>query len=464
MCSTALRPLKGNDMRALAIVFLLLHSLWLTTAWAQTGGGRGSAGSSASGGRGGGSGSTGEGGGGGFNRQPPVITPPPAVVAAPAARPVLPSEIEQGQLLMLSKDFSSTRQVLATLAAESIRPMATTRLRALGWDMALFQFADQATAQQLLPQWQQRFPQMSVDFNYLYRTQAGEGAEGGREYALGMLDLPAQTAAPSARQVRIGLLDTRVEPTAWLQQATLTRRPFTQDATTTAAATSRQPEQAAHPAHGTAIASLVARVTPRVHLYAAEVMAARGEQAVTNSYRLIQGVDWLLTHRVQAINVSLAGRYDNNLATTVDALMQRNVIVIAAAGNQGNGAPPAYPAAYASTRAGMLAVTAIDVAGQLYQQANRGSYVSVAAPGVQIWVPAASTAGGGASGARYVSGTSYASAYAAGAVAQWLAKNPDQPGAAATQRLRATAKDLGPAGRDESYGEGLVQVNAAMRP
>lgn len=450
-------------MRGVLVVCLLLHSLWLSTPWAQTtggGGGRGSGGASASGA--GGRGSSGP-GGGGFNRQLP-----PPVVAPPTAGAVLAGDVEPGQLLLLSRDFNTTRQVLNALAAESIRPVATTRLRALGWDLALFQLPDHGTALQQLVQWRQRFPQVGVDHNHLYRSQSDAA---GREYALGMLDLPPPAPPASATaadrraaergEVRVGLLDTRVEATDWLRQTTLTRRPFVHD---TAA---RPAEQAAHPAHGTAIASLVARVTPQARLFAAEVMASRGDQAVTTSYRLIQGVDWLLSHRVQAINMSLAGRYDHNLATTVDELMRRDVIVVAAAGNQGSGAPPAYPAAYASTRAGMLAVTAIDVAGQLYPQANRGSYVSVAAPGVNIWVPASSTSGSasaGSFGARYVSGTSYASAYAAGAVARWLAMNPGQPGGAATQRLRDTARDLGPAGRDESYGNGLLQVNAALRP
>ncbi|MBL0917947.1 MAG: S8 family serine peptidase [Hydrogenophaga sp.] len=440
-------------MRAVVMLALLLHGLWFGSAWAQTaggGGGRGPGGASASGGgnRGGGNG-----GGGGFNRLQPAA---PAPVAPAPQR----QDVDSDQLLLLSRDFNTTRQVLATLAAESVLPVATARLRTLGWDLALFQWPDTATAQQRLQQWQQRFPQVSVDFNHLYRSQGGNE---GREYALDMLGLPqAGTAAPAPRrdalrQVRIGLLDTRVEATDWLRQATLTRRPFIQDVAS-------QPETPAHPAHGTAIASLVARVAPQVRLFAAEVMAARGAEAVTNSYRLIQGVDWLLSHRVQAINMSLAGRADRNLATTVDELMQRNVLVIAAAGNHGRGAPPAYPAAYAGTRAGMLAVTAVDADGRLYEQANQGAYVTLAAPGVQIWVPAAGGTATGAFGARYVSGTSYASAYAAGAVAQWLAMHPGQASAAATRRLRDTARDLGPTGRDEAYGAGLLQIGAALGP
>jgi minor extracellular protease Epr len=440
-------------MRGLLIIGLVLHSLWLSTAWAQTagGGGRGSGSGASAGGRGGG----GNGGGGGGNHRG---WPTPATTAPAPATPVqVPvQDVEPAQLLLLSRDFSTTRQVLGALAAEALQPVATARLRTLGWDLALFQLPDQASAQQRLLQWQQRFPQVGVDFNHRYRSQSDAQ---GREYALPMLNLPAPGTPSQAalRQVRIGLLDTRVEPTDWLRQATLTRRPFIQDVAS-------RPDNPAHPAHGTAIASLVARVAPQVRLFAAEVMAARGTETVTNSYRLIQGVDWLLGHRVQAINMSLAGGADRNLATTIDELMQRNVLVIAAAGNHGRGAPPAYPAAYAGTRPGMLAVTAVDADGRLYEQANQGGYVTLAAPGVQIWVPAAGSAGNGPFGARYVSGTSYASAYAAGAVAQWLALNPGQRSEAATRRLRETARDLGPAGRDEAYGAGLLQIGAALKP
>jgi len=435
-------------MRAVLIVLALLQALWLDPAWAQTGGGRGGTGGAS------GSGASGSGVRGGAWRTPPPVRTPPPTIPVPIPASSGAHEVEPGQLLLLSRDFRITRQVLGTLQAEAIVPVATARLRTLGWDLALFQFADHAAALDRLLQWRQRFPQVGVDFNHLYLAQSD--AEG-REYALRMLDLPQPAPTGPGAGVRIGMLDSRVENTAWLSQATLTRRPFINDAS------ARQPDQPASPAHGTAIASLVARVAPQVRMYAAEVMAARGDKTVTNSYRLIQGVDWLLGHEVRAINMSLAGRPDINLGTTVDELMRREVIVVAAAGNQGSDAPPAYPAAYAARHAGMLAVTAVDVQGQLYDQANRGGYVSAAAPGVQIWVPAA-TSTSAAVGARYVSGTSYASAYAAGAVARWLATHPGQGAAVATRRLRETARDLGPSGRDESFGDGLLQVNAALRP
>ncbi|MEO8022261.1 S8 family serine peptidase [Polaromonas sp.] len=387
----------------------------------------------------------------------------PTPRAAVSVTPVLPGDVEIGQVLLVSKDLAAIQDVLSALANENIQPITSTRLNTLGWSLALFQFADHATAAQQVTRWQQRFSQVSVDFNYLYRTQAGVT---GREYALGMLDLPPPPAKAGAaskathqalRAIRVGMLDTEVMPTAWLRDVTLATRPFAAESPSAAS------DLPAHPAHGTAIASLIARIAPSIRLFNAVVMSTKGDQAVTTSYRLIQGADWLLEQRVQVINMSLSGRYDKNFAMTIAELMQRDVLLTAAAGNHGSGAPPAYPAAYASSYTGMLAVTAIDVEGQLYSQANHGAYISVAAPGVNIWVPGAAPAPHAPLGvaARYVSGTSYASAYAAGALAYWLSKR--KVSMTAPYHFCETAKDLGPTGRDDAFGCGLLQVNAALR-
>jgi subtilisin family serine protease len=66
-------------------------------------------------------------------------------------------------------------------------------------------------------------------------------------------------------------------------------------------------------------------------------------------------------------------------------------------GNGGKEAP-AYPAAHPD----VIAVTAIDADARIYKKANRGEYIDLAAPGVDVW---AAKAGGGGS---YRSGTSFA--------------------------------------------------------
>ena len=53
------------------------------------------------------------------------------------------------------------------------------------------------------------------------------------------------------------------------------------------------------------------------------------------------------------------------------------IVLVAAAGNKGRKPPPVFPAAYS----GVIAVTAVDYADRRWEDANRGPYMTVAAPG-----------------------------------------------------------------------------------
>jgi subtilisin family serine protease len=127
----------------------------------------------------------------------------------------------------------------------------------------------------------------------------------------------------------------------------------------------------------------------------------------------------------------------------------RGLIMVAAAGNNGSTAEPAYPAAYPD----VIAVTAIDAEKHVYKYANRGGYIDFAAPGVRIWT---ASPGGG----RYQSGTSFASPYvsvlSALAVAEGQRPQPDDIRALLLQDVI----DLGAPGRDSTFGWGLVGTEA----
>lgn len=204
--------------------------------------------------------------------------------------------------------------------------------------------------------------------------------------------------------------------------------------------------------HGTAIASIIAAngsdytgLAPKAEVYAAAVFeqdARRGEIASTVS--LVRALDWLMSSGVDVVNISLAGPPNRLLEAALERAAERNVMILAAAGNGGPVAQPMYPAAYSS----VVAVTAVDASGQVFRLANRGEYLDIAAPGVEM---RHARAGGGYTAS---SGTSFAVPFAATAAARLRQLNPADD---ALEALYRSAQDLGPPGRDNIYGYGLLR-------
>lgn len=206
-------------------------------------------------------------------------------------------------------------------------------------------------------------------------------------------------------------------------------------------------------AHGTAIASIIASndpqalgLAPSAQIYAAEVFdhnEQQGEFASTVS--LIKALSWLMTQDVSVINISLAGPSNRLLETALTRVREKGVLAIAAAGNGGPMAQPMYPAAYPE----VVAVTATDDRGRAFRLANRGEYVDIAAPGVNI---RHAQAGGGFAAS---SGTSYAVPFVTVAAARLL-QSTTEP-ALMLDALYASARDIGAPGRDQIYGYGQLQ-------
>jgi subtilisin family serine protease len=126
----------------------------------------------------------------------------------------------------------------------------------------------------------------------------------------------------------------------------------------------------------------------------------------------------------------------------------RDIVVVAAAGNQGSRAKPLFPAAYP----GVIAVTAVDQHKRVYRRAGQGAHIDLAAPGVRIWTAAS------VKGARPRTGTSFATPFVTAAAAVLRGKAPQLDHAGIHAVLARTALDLGPPGKDEIFGSGLLQA------
>jgi hypothetical protein len=213
--------------------------------------------------------------------------------------------------------------------------------------------------------------------------------------------------------------------------------------------------------HGTAVAGIIrARgvvegAAPEANLLAIRAFRTVGSASVpeTTTDVLITAVDWAFKNGARIINMSFVGTHDPVLQQLLDAANRKGIVVVAAAGNGGPDAPAAYPAAYP----GVIAVTAIDQSDARYAHANRGSYITVAAPGVDILAPVEQ------GGHAYVSGTSFAAAYISGIAALLLERDPDLDAHAVTELITMGADDVGPLGRDDEFGAGRANALSSLQ-
>lgn len=213
-------------------------------------------------------------------------------------------------------------------------------------------------------------------------------------------------------------------------------------------------------AHGTAMAAAISAqaqlqgVAPAARLLAARAFSgsAGPVSASGTTFHILSAFDWAAGEGARVVNLSFAGPQDRLLSRTLAAAKARGIVAIAAAGNGGAGAAPLYPGADAN----VIAVTATDADDKAFAGANRGSYVAVAAPGVDVL--AAQPQG------RYAfsSGTSIAAAHVSGLAALILEKRPDLDLDGIRKLLMESAVDLGPRGRDPVFGAGRVDAPAAL--
>nr|MBA4769293.1 S8 family serine peptidase [Sphingobium sp.] len=189
--------------------------------------------------------------------------------------------------------------------------------------------------------------------------------------------------------------------------------------------------------HGTAIASLLRHAGVQ-SIISADVYGR--DPAGGSALAIVRALDWMQGQRVPVVSISLTGPGNPLLARAVAACVAKGMVITAAVGNDGPGAPPVFPASYPS----VLAVTGVDGRNRVLIEAGRATHLDYAAPGADM---KAMDARG-----RWVSvrGTSYAAPLVAARAAAM--KDSGRPLSA----LDGEARDLGAKGADPAYGRGLL--------
>ncbi|WP_375487956.1 S8 family serine peptidase, partial [uncultured Jatrophihabitans sp.] len=219
--------------------------------------------------------------------------------------------------------------------------------------------------------------------------------------------------------------------------------------------------------HGTAVAGIIAAqpeanatflgVAPDVTLVPIKQTNTEEDKSGTAD-GIAAAIRVAIRDRVQVANISVAVSTPTPaLSAAVSAARTAGIVLVAAAGNDGQQTKSkAYPAAYSTSFDNVIAVSATDTKDAVAQFSSSGGYVTVAAPGKDVPVPATF------SGYFNADGTSFAAPYVTGTVALMLAATHGLTPGQVRSRLETTA-DAPPADvPDRMYGYGIVNPYLAV--
>jgi subtilisin family serine protease len=213
--------------------------------------------------------------------------------------------------------------------------------------------------------------------------------------------------------------------------------------------------------HGTAVAGVIAAtgnngigvagVAFGCRLLPVKVVDSSGYATYST---IVQGIHYAVDHGARIINLSVAGDASSSaLQDAVNYAWGSNVIVVASAGNNGNNTPQ-YPAACAH----VVGVSATEPNDTLASFSSYGSYITLSAPGDNIWTTQRTPDNPIGSWA----GTSFSSPIVAAVAALVASENPSLSNDQIVSILKQNADDLGGRGYDTSFGYGRVNAFRAV--
>lgn len=234
--------------------------------------------------------------------------------------------------------------------------------------------------------------------------------------------------------------------------------------------------------HGTHVSGTIAALNNdvgvvgvgyNIGIYAIKVLDDAGfgtwQDAADGVYWAIRGPDGIIDKdgdgkiagdpdddAVEVISMSFGGfSYSQVFHDAVKAAYNAGIVLVAAAGNEGEEGVT-YPAKFPE----VIAVAATDANDNVPSWSSKGPEVELAAPGVDVL----STIPGNRY--AYYSGTSMACPHVSGTVGLMISKILADGRTYTVEGIRdilhKTADDIGPAGRDDASGYGVVRADKAV--
>lgn len=215
--------------------------------------------------------------------------------------------------------------------------------------------------------------------------------------------------------------------------------------------------------HGTAVAgtaaavsnnsSGVAGVAGKAKIMPVKIAAYDSSAGGCYAYysTIVSGINYAADNGARVINVSYVGiAASQAVLSAAQYAKSKGSLVFASAGNNGRdeGLTPTTA---------LVMISATDENDNLASWSSYGSFVTISAPGTNIWT----TNNGGGYGQW--NGTSFASPLTAGVAALMMSVSPSTDNLAIESLLYSTSTDLGVAGRDAYFGYGRVNAAAAVQ-
>lgn len=356
------------------------------------------------------------------------------------------SALEPGEVCVINANEAEAEQLDEFALARGYTKKKRRALTSLGFVMSILNVPPEQTVQQGIIALREAFPSQIIDANHHYYLQGPAEQMDPRRYGYQLTGWTEQSMSCTNSDLSIGMIDTTIDKDQLPIRNRIQENSFL---------SANTPKAQHH--HGTAIATLLVgqaesmshALLPSASLFVAEAFRktnAGNTEATT--WSIVRALDWLIEKEVQIINLSLGGPSNALLTYAIQKTLERGIPIIAAGGNTGPQGRPTYPAA----QPGVIAVTALDAELHPYQHASRGAYVAFSAPGVDIWIPHGNGNG------VFKSGTSFATPFVTAAAAAIKHSNPHWTPDQIVHQLANSAVDLGVAGKDDTFGWGLIQV------
>ncbi len=378
--------------------------------------------------------------------------PTPALLAHAFPPPPGEARFRRDEILVSTAPALAPAAVSQILRRHRLTELETTPLSLTGATLRLWRIPDRRAVAAVVAELQRESLLAEIQPNYLYALEddaTSPAPPAVEEYWLAKLDADPSLDLGRGDPIRVAVIDTAIDEAHPDLQGAVEAR-FD-------AIGGGEPPHAL--GHGTSIAGAIAGrgrvkgVAPTVRILSARAFDSDATGAdLGSTFAIVKAIDWAARSRAKVINMSFAGPPDPALHTILAAAAARGPTLVAAAGNAGPKSPPLYPAADAS----VISVSATDESDAVYPMANAGPSIAVAAPGVDVLLPASH------GGYAMQTGTSVSAALVSGVAALVLERQPGASPSALRAVLERTARPIAAAGKDR-VGAGLVDARLAVQ-